>query len=190
MNKIKKLVCIGDSLTDGWQLGQDQAWTNLLEQELSVTVINSGIAGDTTAGMLARLKTMAIDYKPSHIMITGGTNDLWLGVAMANILANILAMKRLNLYHKIETIIGLPTPFYPPDDDYANPVFTDNNTLAQQIQIYRHSLRNFCAKAPTPFIDFASGFSQELMLADGLHPNAKGHELMKDNALTLLEGRV
>lgn len=188
--KIKKMVCMGDSLTEGWNLGSSKPFPNLLEQQLQVPMVNSGISGDTTNGMLARFKHMAIDHKPSHIMIMGGTNDLWMGVAMQQILANILAMKRLALYHKIETIIGLPTPFYPPDNDYSNPVFTDNESLKHQIQEYRYKLIQFCSKGETAYIDFAAGFNADLMLSDGLHPNARGHELMKNNAIQILKAKA
>ena len=189
-NKITKIVCMGDSLTEGWELGNALPYPNLLEQAMQISVVNSGISGDTTGGMLARFKPMAIDHKPSHLIIMGGTNDLWMGVPISNIMANILAMKRFASYHKIETVIGLPTPFYPPDDDYLNPVFTASGSLTHQIQEYRYNLQNFCNKAPTPYIDFSSGFNKSLMFHDGLHPSAKGHELMKSNALKVLKSKV
>ena len=42
MNPIK-LLCIGDSLTFGYETDISKKWTSLLEKELNLEVINFGI---------------------------------------------------------------------------------------------------------------------------------------------------
>ena len=49
---MKKLICLGDSLTFGLRVPQSQTWPRLV-QETGVEVIHLGICGDTTGGMLA-----------------------------------------------------------------------------------------------------------------------------------------
>lgn len=46
------IVCIGDSLTEGLGVNKENAWPALLRSELNVEVINRGISGDTTSGMI------------------------------------------------------------------------------------------------------------------------------------------
>ena len=86
-----KLVCLGDSLTEGYEIDNNKSWTELLQKELNVEVINAGISGDTTSGMLARCEKLLLEHQPSHLIIFGGTNDLWFGLKDEFILSNIHA---------------------------------------------------------------------------------------------------
>ncbi|MBN2899757.1 MAG: hypothetical protein JXO44_13390, partial [Clostridia bacterium] len=97
-----KLVCLGDSLTEGYQMDLTKRWTNELHKSMGIEVINSGICGDTTNGMLARFKAMVIDHEPTHVVIMGGTNDMILDVPLVTIKSNIKAMTRYARYHGIE----------------------------------------------------------------------------------------
>ena len=47
-----KLICIGDSLTFGYGVRPSQRWTRLCAQETGGEIVNEGISGDTTGGML------------------------------------------------------------------------------------------------------------------------------------------
>jgi len=51
-----KLVCLGDSLTYGYKIKPSEAWPSLIISQKcdNVEVLNKGILGDTTGGMLAQ----------------------------------------------------------------------------------------------------------------------------------------
>ena len=51
-----RLICIGDSLTFGYGVHLSQRWTRLCAQETGWELVNEGINGDTTGGMLARMQ--------------------------------------------------------------------------------------------------------------------------------------
>ena len=51
-----KLIRIGDSLTFGYGVHLSQRWTRLCAQETGWELVNEGINGDTTGGMLARMQ--------------------------------------------------------------------------------------------------------------------------------------
>ena len=51
-----KMVCIGDSLTYGLGIPVNENWAALLGRELGFEVVNKGVNGDTSGGMLARLE--------------------------------------------------------------------------------------------------------------------------------------
>lgn len=89
-----KVVCIGDSLTEGYGIQEHERWSNLVADQSEIEIINSGISGDTSAGMLSRFNKMVIKLNPTHVIITGGTNDLLLNIPDNQIIANILAMTR------------------------------------------------------------------------------------------------
>jgi len=177
---------MGDSLTEGYGINKEYRWSDLLSKDLDLEIINSGISGDTTAGMLARFKAMVIDHKPSHVIIMGGTNDLALNLSDEQILGNILAMTRYARQNAIESIIGIPTPFYPPQEDTSKSLFLGGDALRLRIETYQQKLKQFAREDERLFIEFSQGMCSDLMLADGLHPNEKGHKLMMETATEVL----
>lgn len=64
-----QIVFIGDSITDLYILDQHYA-------DLPLATYNRGIGGDTTQGVLNRLKVSAFDIAPSVIVLMIGTNDI------------------------------------------------------------------------------------------------------------------
>ena len=49
-----KLLCLGDSLTYGYDVACEYRWTTRLAKERGISVCNEGLCGDTTGGMLYR----------------------------------------------------------------------------------------------------------------------------------------
>lgn len=177
MNKLR-VVCIGDSLTEGYGIEESKRWSNLLSNELNVEFINSGISGDTTAGMLARFNETVVQYKPSHVIITGGTNDISMNLPENIIISNILAMTRYAKHHKIVPIIGIPTPFNKPENYTDENLFINPESLVKRINSYQKSLKEFALSDNQLIINFATNMNPIYFLNDGLHPNDKGHECM------------
>lgn len=64
-----QIVFIGDSITDLYILDDHYA-------DLPLACYNRGIGGDTTEGVLRRLKISVFDIKPSKIVLMIGTNDI------------------------------------------------------------------------------------------------------------------
>ena len=60
---LVKIVALGASNTEGWGVSPSEAYPARLQallkaRGIDATVINAGIAGDTTGGMMARLETV------------------------------------------------------------------------------------------------------------------------------------
>jgi len=180
--KKEKIVCIGDSITEGYQIAKDSCWPSLLNSESAYEIINSGICGDTTAGMLARFHEMVIVHQPNYVIIMGGANDIWFNIPDSQIIANILAMTRLARHHQIQSIIGIPTPYYLPDVEEGEHFFMDLKGMHQRLCEYTQTLRRFAIDDDQPLIDFSHQMSVNLFLEDGLHPNEAGHRVMANNA--------
>jgi lysophospholipase L1-like esterase len=68
-NDQKALVFLGDSITQGW--GDDFS-----DHFPGVKIANRGISGDTTRGMLIRLKDDVLALNPTGVVLLMGTNDL------------------------------------------------------------------------------------------------------------------
>ena len=67
-----QIVFLGDSITDFYPL--DQYYNTL-----NLATYNRGIGGDTTQGVLDRLKVSAFDIAPSKIVLMIGANDVYGG---------------------------------------------------------------------------------------------------------------
>lgn len=185
MNR-KKIVCIGDSLTAGYGVQINDRWSHMLSNNLTIEVVNSGISGDTTSGMLARFYEMAIKHKPDYVIILGGTNDLALDLPNNIIISNILAMTRHAKHHNIIPIIGIPPPFFNQENFTDENLFIDSSSLSKRIHSFQKLLKQFALNDAQNFIDFSLHMNSEVFLEDGLHPNKKGHVLMSENAIASL----
>lgn len=87
------LVFLGDSITQGWGNTMGGAFGK-------VKVANRGISGDTTRGVLIRLKEDVLSLNPSGVVLLIGTNDLEERADAATIAGNlkliVAALKRHN----------------------------------------------------------------------------------------------
>ncbi len=91
-----KILALGDSLTAGYGLVKEDAFTSQLQRALKadgldVTVINAGVSGDTSAGGRARLGWALAD-KPEAIIIELGANDGLRGLEPAETERNLDAI--------------------------------------------------------------------------------------------------
>ena len=189
-----KLYCLGDSLTFGFGMSRNVRWTTLVEQEAGWQVINRGINGDTTGGMLARLGPEVLDHigsdrasrLDSRILLMGGSNDVFFSGTDAQARANMAGMCQRLMGEGLEPFVGisLPVDWIRAPQQWAQVV--DFQQAARRMQEYSAWLKQFCAVFGLPVVDFARDFVDadgnpvhELFL-DGLHPNAQGHRLMAD----------
>jgi lysophospholipase L1-like esterase len=78
----KALVFLGDSITQGW--GDD-----IGGKFPGVKVANRGISGDTSRGVMIRLKEDVLALHPSGVVLLIGTNDLEEGADPETIAANL-----------------------------------------------------------------------------------------------------
>lgn len=172
-----KLLCIGDSLTFGYEIESSKRWTNLLAEELSVEVLNFGINGDTTTGMLSRFNTIISEHLPTHIIIFGGTNDLWFGLKDELIVSNIFAMCRQAKHNNMVPIVGITTPCF-----NLNELNFVGEDYAECIRSFQNILIDFCNLKDIEYINFGFNLEAIHFMDDGLHINEKGQIVMKENA--------
>ena len=92
-----KIVALGASNTEGfgvstWEAYPAQLQAMLKASGIDATVINAGISGDTTGGMLARLDAHLLDGT-RLLILQPGSNDARYGTGTAERAANIAAIK-------------------------------------------------------------------------------------------------
>ena len=77
---VERLVCLGDSITDGYTYGQIIMQALREAGEPVMPVICAGVASDTAPQMAARLKETVLRFKPDLVTFSAGTNDTLRGV--------------------------------------------------------------------------------------------------------------
>lgn len=103
-------MCLGDSITYGFGVKRSDTWISLADEYLDHKIINKGINGDTTSGMISRFKYDVSDEKPDIVHIMGGANDILLSGKIDQAKNNIGAMVHQSHSMSILPIIGIPTP--------------------------------------------------------------------------------
>ena len=176
-----KLLCLGDSLTEGYELPKESCWPSLLQRDLNIEVINCGLGGDTTTGMLARCERLLIDHRPTHAIILGGTNDLWFGLKDEHILSNIHAMARHSRFYKAAPVIGILSPSM-----NLNELNLIHENYSECIRSFHNFLINYCKQEELDYIDFSKQLTEGHFMADGVHLNENGQLIMMDNAKSMI----
>ena len=184
---LTKLVCLGDSLTEAYGIAPEKGWVALLKEDLGISIVNHGISGDTTAGMLARFHTEIKPQHPSHLILMGGTNDISLNMPYETILGNVLAISRHAKHMNCQIIIGIPPSSFYNDESMKSEVFLGPEAFQSKLSEWQAVLRNFALKDGLPVIDFSDVLQKEHFLNDGVHPNEKGHLAMKYHVLKVLK---
>ena len=195
---MKKIACHGDSLTEASELNKNYTWPILLENRLNLNVINSGIGGDTSAGLLGRFYHDVVQHQPDLVVILGGTNDLWWDLEINLIQANIFAMACQAQFHKITPIVGLPLPLLLENirhQEMMAPIAGWQQCVRKLFDLVA-ALTASARQSDIACLDFYHPFLgkngetvAKYYLEDGLHPNKLGHRLMAEVAGDLLHNQ-
>ena len=168
-----RVAFLGDSITDGWKLGQSFP---------GKPYVNRGIGGQVTSQMLVRLYPDVIDIRAAALIVLAGTNDIAGNngpQTIEQIAQNFMAITELAHAHGIQVILCslLPVSDYTEHKQIAHRPPADILKLNAWIKTY-------AAKANATFADYYSaivdekGFLKDGFSADGLHPNDRGYELL------------
>lgn len=176
----KRVVFMGDSITDGWKLA---------EYFPNQPYVNRGIGGQKTPQMLIRFRADVIDLKPKVVVILAGTNDIsaYPGPnVLDGIKANLTSMVELAHANGINVVLAtvMPVSDYNKNASGA-PIIRTVIRPPAQIDELNKWIKQFCAERKLVYLDYFSAMADEKGLLkpeianDGLHPNAKGYQLIK-----------
>ncbi|MDA3858963.1 MAG: arylesterase [Roseovarius sp.] len=166
------VLALGDSLTQGYGLVQDQGFVPqmqkwLEDQGIEARLVNGGVSGDTTAGGAARVE-WSLTPEVEAMIVTLGGNDLLRGLDPAVSRGNIEKILKVAEAKDIEVLlVGMPAP-----GNYGAGYKADFDAIYPELSEAYGTLYagNFFAGlgAGTP-ADLQAYFQP-----DGIHPNAEG----------------
>jgi acyl-CoA thioesterase-1 len=179
---MKRILVLGDSLSDGFGLKRSEAYPALLANKLRAVglnfqVINASQTGGTTDGGLQRLPAH-LKRKVDIFVLELGINDAFRGVPVDEIRSNLQEIidRVKTRYPDVRVVIaGMQLPDYA-GDDYVSAfgkMFADL------------SAKNGAALVPY-LLESVAG-DPSLSMPDGIHPNAAGQRVLAENLWRVLE---
>lgn len=178
----KVIVFFGNSLTAGYGLEEGQDFPALIQERLdslgmNYAVVNAGLSGETTAGGVNRIDWIL--RQPMDVFVLElGANDMLRGHDLSSTRANLKMImdKVLAKNPKIQLVLaGMKAP---PNlgEDYTT----------EFAQIYRDLSKEYNAALIPFLLDKVAG-QPTLNLKDGIHPNALGQHVVRDNVWAVLQ---
>lgn len=166
------IIILGDSLSAGYQLLPEFAWPALVQSYLDrdehpYSIINAGISGDTTDGGLSRLPGLLDKYQPVLVMVALGANDGLRGQSIKKIKQNLRSIiEQIEAAGAKVFLLGMRIP------PNFGPLYSDRfAALYAQLQ-------EELSLPWMPFLLQTIADQPDYFLADGLHPNSVGQELV------------
>lgn len=174
------LVCFGDSITAGYGLNPGQSYPDFLQKKLDshsypYKVINQGTSGATTKDAAASLRTI-LQLHPEIVIVEFGGNDGLRGLPLEQTQRNLdQVLTTLEAAHIKVLLAGITLPpNYGPD------------YIHQFEQVYRDmAAKHHAAFVPMIYKDLIH--VPNTIQQDGIHPTAKGSDILADTLLAALK---
>lgn len=170
----KRIVVLGDSLVAGYGLNPGEDFPARLNHVLNEAgygfeVLNAGVSGDTSAGGLSRLD-WSIGQEVDGVVVELGANDALRGIPVEITRKNLLSIVEKLKARGVEIVLA--GMLAPPNmgDEYGRAF----NQLYRDIAAH-HEILFY------PFFLDGVAANPNLNQADGIHPTAKGVELITKN---------
>ena len=168
------ILAIGDSLTEGLGVEEEDAYPAVLQKKLMASeynyrVINAGVSGETSSGALSRIK-WALTLKPDIVILVTGANDGLRGIDPELIKANITDIVKLLKDRDIEVVLG-----------GMQMVQNLGQTYTREFSKLYKDIAGDQNVILIPSFVAGVGGNPTLNQSDGIHPTAEGYRLIVEN---------
>ena len=175
-----RLVALGDSLSAGYGLPQEAAFPTVLERALKakgykVEITNAGVSGDTSSGGLDRLDWSVPDGTDG-VILELGANDMLRGLDPAGTRRNLEAIVEKLKARNIPVMLAGIYASRNLGPDYIAKFDPIHQDIAKKHDLVLYPF----------FLDGIAG-DRSLNLPDGMHPTAKGVEIIVERILPSVE---
>lgn len=177
------IVAMGDSLTEGLGVPEENAYPAVLERNLQraghdVKVVNAGISGETSAGALSRTEWI-LRLNPDILILETGANDGFRGVDPAAMRKNIAATIRILQKRDVIVVLAGMKMVKNLGEDYTRAFADVYPNLAVDFDVIF-----------IPFILEGVAGDPALNREDGIHPNAEGYRKVAAHVQPYMEKAI
>ena len=177
------VVVLGDSLAAGYGVDKEEAFPSLLEKKfksdhVDVKVINAGLSGSTSASGPSRMNWQ-LKAKPTHLLLELGGNDGLRGINPRDTAESLRKTIKIALENHITVfLLGMKAP-----PNYGKEFTQKFET------VYINLSKEFKLELYPVLLEGVAG-DASLNQGDGIHPNAKGHQIIADHLYNFLKGKI
>lgn len=192
--KPTTIVCLGDSVTGVYyHTGGRRAYPEMLQIAISkcyadsqVSVINSGISGQTTADGIGRLQEAVLDHEPDLVTLMYGLNDMT-RLSPSAFHDNLVRIVEACQAAGAEVLLCTPNAI---EETEARPV--------ERLEVYVQVILSLGKELNIPVADVYNDFQAlktqdntafALLLSDPIHPNMDGHKRMAETIVRTVANR-
>jgi acyl-CoA thioesterase-1 len=179
-----RIVVFGDSLTSGYQLPEAEAYPAKLAGRLrdigyqNVEVLNMSSSGRTSSVAVQEIESV-LSKRPDIVIVQLGHNDALRGVNPDVVYKNLIDIIGKLQQNRVYVILfGVKAPE------------AMNSVYIRQLEAVYQRLVDFYRVAFLPDALAGIAGNASLNLADGVHPNGKGIDVMIDNSYLLVDGAL
>lgn len=177
INSGSKVIALGDSLTFGYGATPETSYPTVLASKTGWHIINEGINGDTSEGVLNRLDKI-LEQSPNLILLGIGGNDVLQRVNPATTKANISQIVD-NIKSANIPLVLIAEPYFSTSALFGsasdNPIYAD---IAKEKEVV------LFAKGDGGWSDILSDKS---LKSDQIHANSTGYAKFADNLYEFLK---
>jgi lysophospholipase L1-like esterase len=168
-NDINKVLCVGDSITDGGCAPAGAPYPARLGGFAGKSTINEGICGSTSGTGAERMNSLLSRFKPGYVCILYGANDIGFGRSIQSIENNLRFMVQAAKANQSVAIIATMYETY-----------DSHKFLSGGIRDLNERIRAIAKEEGARLVDLQAEFGTErtFIQPDGLHPSDSGTELI------------
>jgi acyl-CoA thioesterase I len=177
------VMFLGTSLTDGYGLEREDAYPARVQEKIDSAgipweVVNAGVSGEKSAGALQRIRGWLIRQPFDVLVVETGANDMLQGADLDTLRANLQAIVDTVRAAKPEARIVLVGMLAAPN--LGRPYVERFNRIYPEV-----ARENDLPLVPFLLEEVAG--ERDLNLADGIHPNERGHRRVAETVWETLE---
>lgn len=175
------IAAYGDSLFSGLGVNETDSFPAQLQSRLTfenyrVTVLNDGVAGNTSSSGLARVDAV-VDQHPALAIVEFGGNDRDKGVPLDQTRQNLDQMLMRLTQSSIKVLL------------VGQKINANDPGAAQYNSMFCDLARQYNAACYPSFYDGIYG-NASLLQSDGVHPNAQGVGVLVDRMYPLIAANL
>jgi len=169
-----KVLILGDSLSAGYGLKQEQGWVHLLQlaykdKKQPIELINASISGETSGGALRRLDAILKAQQPDYVLIEIGGNDGLRGFPIKALENNLLQLiEKTRNFGATPAVMTIQIP---------------PNYGPRYSKMFINSFKKVTDNSNTTLLPFFMNdiaIDKEFMQQDGIHPNKAAQPFIRD----------
>jgi acyl-CoA thioesterase-1 len=196
----RPIVCLGDSLTEGYgatttgSVDKTKSYPAFLQSKVKSTVVNAGVSGGTSAQGRFRMNDDVLAKNPKIVIVELGANDFFrqrpVNDTKADLQAIITALKSGDRKIYLASFLG-----YEGMKDSFKTVCMTNTGINMTADKFEELFSDYKAMFSTlqsenSDIGYIPNIWKDIWgvsMSDDLHPNATGYEIMANNIFAVME---